>query len=454
MKKLLLTGFALVSMASQAQSWVPQATNFPLNSGVDEIDIVDANVVWTFAYGPTATSYPKIVGRTINGGATWTATTLTNIGNNALISDLTAVDANTAWVLTAGTGQAGANPNRIWKTTNGGTSWTQQAVAYNTPSFANQIHFWNANEGWTAGDPLPDGFFEMYKTTNGGTTWTLVPGRPASEGDYSYVGLKEVVGDIIWIGTDTGRILKSLDRGNTWMAGYSPVLDFGGATQAGSSGSFAFQDADNGLLIAVDGAALPSTTTASLYKSTDGGMTWGDPISPTGPWYFGDITYVPGTVSTYVSTGANPGTLAEPRPQWMGSSYSTDGGLTWIEIDSGEQRGKVAFLNPTTGWAGQFSDGPTATEGIMKFVGNLALGTSDNAVKSSLKVYPNPAVDVVTVSSNKKIENITVIDMSGKKVQSFKAGNQINVSSLAKGTYMLQVYYGGGAVENTKLIKK
>ncbi|MBP3840356.1 MAG: T9SS type A sorting domain-containing protein, partial [Chryseobacterium sp.] len=107
-----------------------------------------------------------------------------------------------------------------------------------------------------------------------------------------------------------------------------------------------------------------------------------------------------------------------------------------------------------TGWAGFFSDGPTGSEGIFKFSGNLALGVSDNAVKSNLKVYPNPATDIVNVSSNKKIENITVIDMTGKKVQSFKAGNQINVSSLAKGTYILQVYYGEGAVENTKLIKK
>ena len=84
----------------------------------------------------------------------------------------------------------------------------------------------------------------------------------------------------------------------------------------------------------------------------------------------------------------------------------------------------------------------------------MALGVSDNAVKSNLKVYPNPATDIVNISANRKIENVTVMDMTGKKVQSFKAGNQINVSSLAKGTYILQVYYGEGAVENTKLIKK
>ena len=50
MKKLLLTGFALVSMVSQAQTWVDQATQFPLNFGVDEMVIVDAN---TFGFLPT-----------------------------------------------------------------------------------------------------------------------------------------------------------------------------------------------------------------------------------------------------------------------------------------------------------------------------------------------------------------------------------------------------------------
>ncbi len=453
MKKLLLTSFALVSMMSQAQSWVPQATKNPVNTGIDEIKIVDANVVWTFAYGPSSTDYPKIISKTTNGGATWVSSTITNIGSNALISDIAAVDANTAWVITASTGAAGTNPNRIWKTTNGGTSWTQQTSGFNNASFGNQIYFWDANNGWACGDPVADGKFEMYKTSNGGTTWTAVAGRPDAQGEYSYVGLKEVVGDHIWFGTDRGKILHSADRGESWESNPSPVIDFGGVTTSGSSGSMTFKDANNGLLIAVDGAGNVNTTTATLYKTSDGGANW-EPVETTGPWYFGDITYVPGTENTYVSTGDNGGTTANPRPQWLGSSYSTDGGLTWIEIDNGNQRGKVEFLNPTTGWAGQFSDGPSGTKGILKFSGDLSLGVSDNAVKNNLKVYPNPAVDVVKISANKKVENITVFDMTGKKVKSFNAANEINVSSLAKGTYILQVYYGGGAVENTKLIKK
>ncbi len=444
MKKLLLSSVVLLSVAVTAQSWTPQATKFAANFGVDEISIVDANTVWTFAYdGSGGGTYPKVVGRTTNGGTTWTATTVAGPGANALVSDIHGLDANTAWIITA-PHATGSNANRIWKTTNGGTGWTQQTVGYTTNSFANHIYFWNANDGWTSGDPL-NGKFEMFKTSNGGTSWTAVAGAPAPlNGDeFTYVGMKEVVGDNIWAGSSLGRILRSSDKGTTWTVDFSPVLDFGGVITSGSSGSFAFRNATNGLLIAVDGDG----TSSALYETADGGATW-DPVTPAGTWYFGDIAYVPGTANTYVTTG-----IRFTDESWMGSAYSTDGGHTWISIDAGQQRGKVRFLNTTTGWAGQFSDGPSGTTGILKFVGDLALKTSEVAVKSNLKIFPNPATDVVKVTSNNKIESVSVIDLSGKNVKSAK-GSEINVSALPKGTYVVQVQYGGGAVENTKLIKK
>lgn len=449
MKKFLLTGFALVALMAQAQvSWTPQATKYPANYGIKEIVIVDANTVWTFPYdGSGGGTYPKMVGKTINGGTTWTATNVTGLGGNALISDLAAVDANTAWIVTAPSG-TGPNANKMWKTTNGGTSWTQQTIGYTAGSFANHVYFWDANNGWSSGDPL-NGKFEMFKTSNGGTTWTPVAGALAPENadEFTYVGLKKVVGDNIWVGTSTGRILRSSDRGNTWAGAPSPVLDFGGVINSGSSGSFAFKDANNGLLLAVEGSS------AFLYSTSNGGANWA-PVTPTGTWFFGDIAYVPGTPNTYVTTGIDSGAA-----QGTGSAFSTDGGLTWTVIDNipgieGGQRGTLAMLNSTTGWAGYFSDGPTGSAGIFKLNGNLTLGVSNNAVKAGLQVYPNPAGDVVTITAKQSIEAVNIFDLSGKKVKSFKSGEQVNVSSLAKGTYILQVYYGGGSVETTKLMKK
>lgn len=445
MKKILLPLFTVgISFLASAQfSWTDQGTKFPLNFGVDELDIVDANTAWTFAYdGSGGGTYPKIISLTTNGGSTWTAKTITGPGSNALISDIAAIDGNTAWIVTAPYA-SGTNANNIWKTTNGGTSWVAQTTGYTSASFGNQVYFWDANNGWTAGDPK-NGKFEMYKTSNGGSTWTLVPGAPAPEGsEYSYVGVKDVVGDHVWIGTDIGRILHSTDRGSTWTGAYSPVNDFGGVTTAGSLGHFAFKDGLNGLVVAVDGY-----TSAALYSTSDGGATF-EPISPEGIWYFGDIAYVPGTVNTYVTTGINPS-----DPSYMGSAYSTDGGLTWTEIDAGDQRGKVKFFSPTVGWAGQFSDGPSGTTGILKFNGDLALGVSNNTVKSDLKVFPNPAVDIVNVTAKNEIKSVNIIDLSGKKIKSVNTSKELNVSELSKGIYILQVYYGNGAVENTKLIKK
>src|SRR5690606_21620013 len=161
-----------------------------------------------------------------------------------------------------------------------------------------QIYFWDANNGFSAGDPV-GGVFEMYQTTDGGNTWNAVSAAPAPLGgtEYSYVGIKDVVGDNVWLGTDQGRLLHSTDRGTTWDAYFIPALDFGGVTTAGSFGSFAFADENNGLLIAVD-----NNTDAVLYRTTDGGENW-EEVTSTGTWYFGDIAHVPGTVDTYVTTG-------------------------------------------------------------------------------------------------------------------------------------------------------
>ncbi|MET3732420.1 T9SS type A sorting domain-containing protein [Moheibacter stercoris] len=441
MKKFYFLAIALTGVLASAQlSWQPQATNFSPSWGIDEINIVNENVVWATAYdGTGAGTYPKDFAVTSNGGTSWVAKTAEEMPAAALFSDIYAFSSTTAFIITAPS-SGGASSNGIWKTTDGGDNWTKYsgAIFNNSASFANHIYFWDENNGYAGGDPVANKF-EMYKTTDGGNTWTVISTAPAPQNgdEFTYVGVKEVHGDNIWLGTSTGRILRSTDRGNTWTAHISPAMDFGGVITEGSSASFAFSSATNGLLITNDNGF------AVLYETTNGGESWTD-ITPNGPWYYGDIAYVPGTPNTYVSTGINS---AAP----MGSSYSTDGGLNWIEIDAGEQRGKVEFLNGTTGWCGQFSDGPGGSTGIMKFQGSLAV--SDVVAKSNLQVYPNPATSVVNFSAKNQITGVVLADMTGKVVAK-STSSSINVSSLAAGVYVAQVKYANGSVENTKVIVK
>lgn len=450
MKKILLTGFALVSLASQAQTWTAQASKLPTSFIPREISAVDANVVWTtVGDGTAAATSPKTYLKTVNGGTTWTPGPITGPPSTTVVGDIMGIDANTAFVATApNSGTAG---NGIWKTINGGTSWTQQTV-YTTASFANTVYFWDANTGITTGDPVGTKF-EIFRTTNGGTTWTAVAGAPlAAGGGFGLTGVKTTVGNDFWFGTTTGKIAHSTDKGLTWTIAFSPALDFGGGAAGGgvdgSSAKMAYRDTNNGILITVDGNTAGGTPIAAMYNTTDGGASW-NPMTPTGPWYFGEISRVPGTANSYVTSG-----ITNVDVTLTGTSYTKDGGLTWTGIDTGAQRGPLDFVSPTTGWCGIFSDGPAGVTGMLKFNGNLSLAVSDTSTKSALKVYPNPAVDVVNVTSNREIKAVTVIDLTGKVIKSVKTSGEINVSSLAKGTYILQVYYGGDTVENTKLIKK
>ena len=96
MKKFLLTGFALVSMASQAQTWVPQATKLPTSFAPREIAIVNANVVWTTVSDGRPLSqgggtYPKTFTKTIDGGTTWTPGNITGAPAAALVGDIAAL---------------------------------------------------------------------------------------------------------------------------------------------------------------------------------------------------------------------------------------------------------------------------------------------------------------------------------------------------------------------------
>ena len=84
-----------------------------------------------------------------------------------------------------------------------------------------------------------------------------------------------------------------------------------------------------------------------------------------------------------------------------------------------------------------------------------ALGTDEfeNTI-NTISLYPNPAHEVLNISSTNSITKIEVYDMQGRNVASNNNASNVNVESLVKGVYIVKVMQENGSVVAKQFIKK
>lgn len=359
--------------------WVPEASGFSTPSRwINYIHAVNANVVWATAIdGSSESTAINEFTRTKNGGTTWTPGQV--IGGTVYgLGNICGIDENTAFVSLYNKDAAQDNTCGVYKTSNGGTTWTHLVGALQgSASFADNVWFWDENNGMCHGDVTGTGtaaYFEIYTTTNGGTTWTRVPkakigsGVAALSGEGGWTSVIEAVGtNTIMFGTNKGNLYISHDRGQNWTISSTGITP----TASGGINKISFKDDMNGLV-------AQTSETLVLKETHDGGLTW-QTIRPTGPFHTSDMVYVPGTDNTWVSVG-------------YGASYSFNGGNSWAPFPGTETEQFLAvdFVNNHCGWAGTYNTSATV-KGMYKYSGLLEV---INPVTNLTAIPGNNAVEL------------------------------------------------------------
>ena len=158
------------------------------------------------------------------------------------------VSERVAYLMSAGSG----TDSRIYKTEDGGDSWTLQAQNTDPNGFWDCFAFWTPRRGILMDDSV-NGRFPVLRTTDG-RHWNdignrLPPAQPGEGGFAASGTCAATQGESrAWLATGaaaTARVLATTDGGNTWRASVTPIRQ---GTPTSGNTSVDFRDARHGMV--------------------------------------------------------------------------------------------------------------------------------------------------------------------------------------------------------------
>jgi len=277
------------------ENWTRQGSpNTIPNVPLSDVRAIDANTAW--AVGNEDGNYAVIL-RTTDGGKTWI-----RCGAPGSVPDfgalgIGAVDSKIAWVV-------GSN-GTIIHTEDGGKTWGQQAS--NTRAALMKVAAIDRYNAWIVGDH-DNGYAVILRTSDGGLTWT----RQGNALTVKTTGLIDVTAadnSSAWAVGVNHTVLKTMDGGASWqtrMDGIaSGIAHMNGACAIDKSNAWITQDYGR------------------VYWTSDGGKTWnGQNPNGTGFWLMSASAR---SLKTVWVVGISP---------WIGKGiimHTTNRGVNWTE---------------------------------------------------------------------------------------------------------------------------
>lgn len=319
---------------------------------------------------------------TSDGGDRWLFVGGLPSGN---VREVDFVDALRGWIVVGGAGPASRLSARLFRTTDGGGTWSEAAAGCRGTPFGVLTSFIDSNHGWqlcplskSAGGEARD----LFITGDGGDSWTLFSfngafgnrrDEPPSAYDLPASGyansISFVDADHGWITAARGGLEATTDGGRSWQPVRIPGLSDPDAN------GVSFSSPERGFVLGEGG----------VWRTTDGGATWKrvwgedtvpvpdprlpfeDPLLP----YYRTYAYASGDGSSlwlvgggilfrtddagehwtrYDIPGVTPDAvrIVEPGHMVIGDLQafydSTDGGATWTRLARNELTGELPLL--------------------------------------------------------------------------------------------------------------
>lgn len=352
---LLLVFTACTSPATTAPEQVTESTLAPF-ADTPVPPVIDAPLVeapglisMTFlnelnGWGVTTT---QLV-RTNDGAITWYDLTPPGVTETGYDIDTFALDANHFWLQISDDNKF-PNGGSLYRTIDGGLTWTNTATPFSTGSFA----FLDANNGWVLaglGVAAGSNAVAVYQTSDGGVTWTQRftndPNLPNAGDSLPLGGLKGGIAPVnmqtafvygVVYSPGTIYLFRTDDGGVSWVPVTNLPLPAGAEnSELGiDPGQMQFVSPANGFMnVRMSG----STSQTAVYVTADGGDSWS--LTP---------TLIPGG-------GSADFLSAEEMVIYNGEQFyvTREAARTWSilppDVSFSETFAQLDFVNALSGW--------------------------------------------------------------------------------------------------------
>lgn len=196
------------------------------------------------------TSYPYgYVWKTTNGGSSWTAVSLASIAQFCF--DITQKDNNNLFVSTR---EYPTNACSAAKSTNAGSNWSDLTNAYSSGDPHSIVYDANNSNMYLG---MIGSNARIFRSSNDGSSWTLSKTLSANENPEKLF----IYGSYVYCVTDDGTVYRATSGGDSWsQLGTVPNV---------SSLYAIYVDSDIFLI-----GGLDSNSDGCVWKSTNGGTSW------------------------------------------------------------------------------------------------------------------------------------------------------------------------------------